>query len=73
MIVYVNETEVRRFMSSDQTVLQGYSYEWEGEQVYHLHFAPVRHAFGSVSPIVMVKASEIPEPIESRVTFVLLV
>ena len=73
MIVYVNESEVRRFKESADTLWQGNSYEWEDEQVFHLHFAPVKHAFGRVSPILMLKASEIPADIDKSVTFVLLV
>lgn len=45
-IYYIDGEEVKNFISSGQQQSTGIAYEWEGEGVIHLRFAPLRHAFG---------------------------
>lgn len=50
-LYYVDGDELKSFLTSDATQADGIGYEWEGEQVTHLHFSPIRHAFGTVHKV----------------------
>lgn len=45
-IYYIDGEEMKSFIASVQRQAAGIAYEWEGEGVTHLRFAPLRHAFG---------------------------
>ena len=45
-IYYIDGEEMKSFIASGQRQAAGIAYEWEGEGVTHLRFAPLRHAFG---------------------------
>ena len=45
-IAYISADDVREFLAEDKTSFLGFSYEWEGEKVVHLHSHPLHHAFG---------------------------
>lgn len=45
-IAYLSSEEIRSFVNGSNDELVGYSYEWEGENVVHLHSFPLRHSFG---------------------------
>lgn len=49
MIVYLSQEELDAFASGEAESQCGYAYEWEGEDVVHLHTQPLAHAFGRVS------------------------
>lgn len=44
--IYVDKDEVLVFQNSSDCHIEGQSYEWEGEDVVHIHTAAVPHAFG---------------------------
>ena len=44
--VYLASEEVKDFLNGSEKELVGYSYEWEGENVIHLHSHPLQHSFG---------------------------
>lgn len=45
-VYYIDGEEVKEFIASGKRHTDGIAYEWEGEGVVHLRFAPLRHAFG---------------------------
>ncbi|MGM9853490.1 MAG: HesA/MoeB/ThiF family protein [Muribaculaceae bacterium] len=45
-ICYIDGEELKNFLASGRQQADGIAYEWEGEGVTHLRFAPLRHAFG---------------------------
>lgn len=47
--IYIDKDEVLAFLNSEDCHLNGQSYEWEGEDVVHIHTAAQPHAFGHVS------------------------
>lgn len=49
IIAYVSSDEMVSFLDVDEQDFIGYAYEWEGENVVHLHFQPLIHAFGITS------------------------
>lgn len=64
--VFLSKAELETFDASSANEAMGYLYEWEGEDVVHIHLAPLRHAFGRCSRIRFVKAQLLPEnPSES--------
>lgn len=57
-IVYISKEELLAFESSDSLLKYGISYEWEGENVVHLHFSPVLHSFGKTGTVVFAKNAD---------------
>lgn len=47
-IAYISSDDIREFLTDERTSFLGFSYEWEGEKVVHLHYHPLPHAFGEV-------------------------
>ena len=47
-IVYANMGELKSFFNSPETIIIGRAYEWENENVIHLHTAPLHHSWGIV-------------------------
>lgn len=54
-IVYLTMEEILSYRQTDDITIEGYSYEWEGEQVVHLHTHRVPHSFGIVGRVVFTK------------------
>ena len=54
-ILYADMEELKRFFNSSETQVVGKAYEWEGEDVVHLHTAPLAHAFGQEKSVVFHK------------------
>lgn len=52
----VDGEQLKEFISSAIDSCAGIGYEWEGEDVTHLHFSPVAHAFGK--PVTVSFAKE---------------
>ncbi len=50
-LYYVDGEELKHFLSSGASQANGIGYEWEGEEVIHLHFAPITHAFGTLHTV----------------------
>ena len=40
-IFYVDKEELNLFINSSEIIKEGYGYEWENEDVIHLHINPV--------------------------------
>lgn len=57
-IIYVNESEIEGFKTSNTPVREGFCYEWEEEQVYHIFFSSLKHSFGNVSKVFMCKCED---------------
>lgn len=47
--IYIDKDDVLAFLISDIDQIDGQSYEWEGEDVVHIHTVAQPHAFGRVS------------------------
>lgn len=45
-IAYLAAKDVKSFLMADTPQQLGYSYEWEDENVIHIHLHPLKHAFG---------------------------
>ena len=54
-IVYIDKEELEHFFLISEPVVNGVAYEWEGEQVVHLHTAPLPHSYGKQKPVVFSK------------------
>ena len=54
-IIYIDKEEIMDFCLSGADSNIGYAYEWENENVIHLHLHPVKHSFGDVSRILFAK------------------
>ena len=54
-VFYINGEQVDAFLKSPDKTAVGYGYEWEGENVTHLHFSPLAHAFGKVHKVSFAK------------------
>jgi molybdopterin/thiamine biosynthesis adenylyltransferase len=58
--VYLASEEVSSFLNGSENKLMGFSYEWEGENVIHLHSHPLQHSFGLAKRCLFTKESNIP-------------
>lgn len=54
-IIYLNMEELRTFLSSSLASAQGKAYEWENENVFHLHVTPLPHSFGKTHEVQFTK------------------
>lgn len=54
-VYYIDGEELERFVNSDCKAVEGVGYEWENENVTHLHFTPVEHSFGTKHVISIAK------------------
>ena len=55
MIIYLDNEELQSFLSSAAPTASGTAYEWEGEDVVHLHIKPVEHAFGRQGSVLFTR------------------
>lgn len=51
-VIYLSKQDVLEFASDGGEVADGYSYEWEGEQVVHLSLKKALHAYGDAGHIL---------------------
>ena len=59
-IYYINGEELSKFITDDNVRnATGYAYEWEGEGVIHLRFAPLHHSIGRVDEVFFTKDKNI--------------
>lgn len=54
-IYYIDGQELDAFLNSERLEQVGYGYEWENENVTHLHFHPINHAFGKSNIVSFAK------------------
>lgn len=57
-VYYIDGDQLEKFIRSDKNVTDGYGYEWENENVTHLHFSPLNHAFGKTHSVSFAKNGE---------------
>lgn len=57
--IYLDSEELESFFYSSDSSLIGISYEWEGEEVVHLHINKLPHSYGTTSKVLYCK--EIPD------------
>lgn len=50
-LFYIDGEELKSFVVLGAKQTNGFGYEWEGEDVIHLHFSPIRHSFGIVHKV----------------------
>lgn len=55
-IIYLDKGELEEFCNNNKNSLNGYSYEWEGEQVVHLCINRATHGFGNIGKTVFSKS-----------------
>ena len=55
--IYIDKDEVLAFLNSEDCHIEGQSYEWEGEDVVHIHTIAQPHAFGHVASVHWHKSS----------------
>ena len=55
MIIYLDNEELQSFLSSAAPTASGTAYEWEGEDVVHLHIKPLEHAFGRQGSVLFTR------------------
>ena len=68
-LVYLDKQELVDFFESGATRLNGVAYEWEGEQVVHLHTHPTRHAHGKVSMAAFLRSGVAPHSTPTDATY----
>lgn len=54
--VYIDKDELLEFLKSHDNSREGVAYEWEGENVAHLHLKPLEHSFGLASKCIWSKS-----------------
>lgn len=54
-IIYIDGEELHSFLQSEKDVILGYGYEWENENVMHMHTKPLLHSFGIVHTVLFRK------------------
>lgn len=47
--IYIDKDELLDYLNSSNNICEGIAYEWEGEDVAHLHLTPLAHSFGRKS------------------------
>lgn len=71
---YLSSEELISFLQGSQTECQGYCYEWEDENVYHIHTRPLVHAFGRMTRCQFIKSKEPSRiAINNEESFIILV
>lgn len=54
--IYIDKDEILDYLNSTHDSQNGIAYEWENEDVAHLHLAPLAHSFGRSSRCLWSKA-----------------
>ncbi len=58
---YLTAEDILSFLNSPVSELMGYYYEWEGENVIHIHSQPLKHSFGRMGRCLFTKVTNITE------------
>lgn len=56
-VYYIDGEQFEDFLKSDGKEKIGFGYEWENEDVTHLHFSPKEHAFGTNHTVSFAKSN----------------
>ena len=54
-IIYVSQEELENFFNSSMSSITGIAYEWEEEDVIHVHTSKLQHAFGKTYKVLFCK------------------
>jgi len=54
-VFYIDGEHLDSFVQSHEATAEGYAYEWENENVTHIHFSPISHAFGKTLSVSFAK------------------
>ena len=54
-VAYIDQEELKKFFNSSEKTLTGLAYEWEGEDVVHIHTTPLPHSFGKTHSAIFFK------------------
>ena len=69
MIAYLSKGEVKEFLDSEAKSTIGFSFEWEREEVVHLHPARPLHGYGSEGRCLFSRGVVEKESVEASVSF----
>lgn len=72
MVAYLSTEDVTNFLNSSFEQLVGCYYEWEGEDVVHIHSHPILHAFGKTGTCIFSKKAVENVILEEDVRFVVI-
>lgn len=53
--IYIDKEELEIFSNSSERSLEGIAYEWEGENVAHIHTKKLSHSYGEPSRVLFTK------------------
>ena len=53
--IYIDKEELETFSNSSERLLEGIAYEWEGENVVHIHTKKLPHSYGEPSCVLFTK------------------
>lgn len=53
--IYIDKEELESFSNSSERSLEGIAYEWEGENVAHIHTKKLSHSYGEPSRVLFTK------------------
>ena len=70
---YLSSEEIAAFIHSQDQEILGYSYEWEGENVVHIHSRPLTHSFGKSANCLFTKKNVNKNCFNSNVRFIVTV
>lgn len=67
---YLSSEDINSFLQSKEQELIGFYYEWEGENVVHIHSHPLIHAFGKSGKCLFTKSNVSQNSFDGEVRFV---
>ena len=70
--IYIDKEELELFSNSSEKMQEGTAYEWEGEDVVHIHTKKLIHSYGMQSCVLFTKGNVEPE-IQGNYSFVVTV
>lgn len=63
LVFFIDGEKLREFACSPSGYeMTGIGYEWEGENVFHLHFSPIPHSFGQTHQVLFTRKEKSCEP-----------
>lgn len=72
--VYISTEDISSFINSATNELIGYYYEWEGENVVHIHSHPLVHSFGRKGECLFTKKATLePDDFNNGARFIVSV
>ena len=65
-VFFVAGEELKQFTADQSQQVNAVAYEWEGENVFHLHFSHVNHSFGKTHSVLFLKGEFTPSLYENK-------